>query len=397
MQPASPVPWHGVEFFGEHRRLRGGRYALPRGGTMGARLTDRWPVKRMTMRERMLAVVQRRPHDRVPFVMYSGQVPHEEAYALVGRGNIGLLPWTGVVRMESPNCRIETEKFARGGLNGVRATLHTPEGTLTQERFYTPAFGESAAPAPRKQFVTEPKDYRVLQAYFRDVQVYPDYENLDKTLRDLGDAGIPHVAVGRTPYQALWVEWVLLEDLAYHLADAPGVVEETMALMGDIIGRQCRIAAASAAPYVVFPDNITAPPIGVRNFEKYAVPYYNRLAAMLDGRPVYVHMDGDLKPLWDAIGRSGVRGLDSMSPPPDNDTCVADALRLWPEMRVAINFPSSVHLGTPRQVYGAAREILEQGGRSGRLQIQISENMPPGAWRKSFPQIARAVEEFAAP
>jgi hypothetical protein len=86
-----------------------------------------------------------------------------------------------------------------------------------------------------------------------------------------------------------------------------------------------------------------------------------------------------------------------MSPPPDNDTCVADALRLWPEMRVAINFPSSVHLGTPRQVYGAAREILEQGGRSGRLQIQISENMPPGAWRKSFPQIARAVEEFAAP
>jgi hypothetical protein len=354
-------------------------------------------MKRMTMRERMLAVVQGRPHDRVPFVMYQGMEPTEEVYALVGRGSIGLLPWIGVHRTEAPNCRFETEKIARRGLRGIRTTLHTPEGRRTQERFYTPAFGESASPATHKQFVKEPKDYRVLQAYLRDVQVHPDYEALQKALGDLGDAGIPHVAVGRTPYQALWVEWVLLEDLAYHLADAPGLVEETMALMGDVLRRQCRIAAASSAPYVCFPDNITAPAIGDRCFEKYAVPYYNELAAMLEGRPVYVHMDGDLKALWPAIGRSAVRGLDSMSPPPDNDTSVADALRLWPEMRVAVNFPSSVHLRSSKQIYATACEILEQGGHSGRLQIQISENLPPGAWRKSFREIARAVEDFGQP
>jgi len=352
-------------------------------------------MKRMTMRERMLAVVEGRPHDRVPFVMYQGMEPTEEVYALVGHQGIGLLPWVGVHRTESPNCRFEIEKIARRGLRGIRTTLHTPEGRLTQERFYTPAFGETASPATHKQFVKEPKDYRILQAYFRDVRVHSDPEGLDKVLADLGDAGIPHVAVGRTPYQALWVEWVLLEDLAYHLADAPGVVEETMALMGDVLRQQFGVAAASAAPYVCFPDNITAPAIGVRYFEKYAVPYYNELAAMLDGRPVYVHMDGDLKPLWPAIGRSAVWGLDSMSPPPDNDTSVADALGLWPAMRVAINFPSSVHLRPAEEIYAIAREILEQGGHSGRLQIQISENLPPGAWRKSLPEIARAIEDFA--
>ncbi len=36
--------------------------------------------------------------------------------------------------------------------------------------------------------------------------------------------------------------------------------------------------------------------------------------------PVFVHMDGDLKPLWNAIGESRVGGLDSFSPTPDNDT-----------------------------------------------------------------------------
>jgi hypothetical protein len=350
----------------------------------------------MTMRQRMLAVVEGRPPDRVPFVMYGGQVPHEEAWALVGRENVGLLPWTGVCRLESPNCRFVTEKIARGRLRGVRTFLHTPEGVLTQDRFYTPAFGEAAAAAPRKQFLTEPKDYRTFQSYLRDVEVHPAPESLPRVLRELGEDGIPHVAVGRTPYQALWVEWVLIEDLAYHLADAPAVVEETMALMGDVLRRQMRIAAATDAPYVVFPDNITAPMIGPANFAKCAAAYYNELAAMLDGRPVYVHMDGDLRPLWSEIGRSAVGGLDSMSPPPDNDTSVCDALRLWPRMRVAVNFPSSVHLRPAPEVYAAAREILEQGGRSGRLQIQISENMPPGAWRKSFPQIVRAIDDFTS-
>ena len=101
------------------------------------------------------------------------------------------------------------------------------------------------------------------------------------------------------------------------------------------------------------------------------------------GTPVFVHMDGDLKPLWRDIGSSGVRGLDSMSPPPDNDTSVAQALEMWPEMRLCINFPSSLHLKPPEEIRAAALEILEQGGRSNRLQIQISENLPPGRWQVS--------------
>ena len=52
------------------------------------------------------------------------------------------------------------------------------------------------------------------------------------------------------------------------------------------------------------PDNITAPVIGPKNFRKYCAPLYNELAEMLAdvGTLVYVHMDGDLKPLWKLIG-----------------------------------------------------------------------------------------------
>ena len=41
-----------------------------------------------------------------------------------------------------------------------------------------------------------------------------------------------------------------------------------------------------------------------------------------------------------------------------------------------------------------AEQILEEDGRSGLLQIQISENVPKGAWRTSFPAIADAIDAF---
>jgi len=351
-------------------------------------------MPRMTMRDRMLAVVQGKPHDRVPFVTYQGMAPLSEAWDLVGRGNLGVLRWVSVYRNETPHCRFDQEPIVQDGHKGVRTTLRTPEGDLAQEKFFTPAFGDSGPAATHKQFVTEPGDYKVVQTYFRDTRVHAEPEALPQVLRELGDDGSVQVTVNRTPWQALWVEWVRMEDLAWHLAEAPAVVEETMALMGEVLLAQCRMAAASPAPYVCFPDNITAPMVGVERFRKYGAPYYRAMAGMLDGRPVYVHMDGDLKVLWQAIGESGVGGIDSMSPPPDNDTSVADALRLWPQMRVAVNFPSSVHLRPAADVYAAAREILDQGGSSGRLQIQISEDMPPGAWLKSFPEIVRAIADF---
>ena len=37
---------------------------------------------------------------------------------------------------------------------------------------------------------------------------------------------------------------------------------------------------------------------------------------------------------------------------------------------------------------------VAEAGHTGRLQIQISENLPPGAWRKSYPIIVEAIREL---
>jgi hypothetical protein len=306
---------------------------------------------------------------------------------------IGLLRWSAVHRLETPHCRTVTEEHYEGEMRWERTTLYTPAGSLYQDRVYEPVYNSGAF---IKRYVEEPQDYEILWAYLEDGQVLPDYERYQRDQAKLGDEGLPLAAVERSPYQQLWVEWVDIDRLAGHMTDCPDRVQKTV----DILNRRARqifeIVYHSPAALIDFPDNITAPMIGLKRFLQYNVPLYNELADMLAERsvPVFVHMDGNLKPLWKAIAESKVGGLDSFSPTPDNDTSVAEAIRMWPEKRLFVNFPSSVHLRSYEEIRTEAVNILEAGGHTGRLEIQFSESVPYFAWRNSFQAIADAVESF---
>jgi len=349
----------------------------------------------MTMRERLIAVLRGGPVDRVPFVQYDGCAGStEEIWSVVGRENMGVLRWTSAHSTHAPNCRFEQRPIVRGERHGAITTMHTPAGSLEQEVLFQPDLGCSAT---RKHYVREPNDYDILLAYLRDIEIVPSPETVDQVIADLSDDGLPHVSVDRTPFQQMWIQWVCIEDLSYHLVDCPDRVHACMEAIARNVRRECEIAAQSNAPYIVFPDNITAPVIGDRLFREHCVPFYRELADMLTdgGVPVFVHMDGDLAALHSAIGESGIRGIDSLSPPPDNDTSVETARRLWPTMRLFVNYPSSVHLASEQAVYDQTVRILEEDGNSGLLEIQISENVPPGAWRRTFPAIIRAIADHS--
>jgi hypothetical protein len=350
-------------------------------------------MRQMTMRERILAVVRDQGPERVPFVNYEGlAAPNDEVWGLIGRENMGLLRWSAVHRLEHPGCRWESEQCERDGRRALRNRIRMPKGVIEETRLYQDDLGVWAA---AEHFVKQPADYGVLLEWLRDTVVVDDTDRFRRDETELGDDGLPHVGTDRTPFQQLWIQWVSIDRLCLDMIDCPDLVHACMDEMGRILREQFTLAARSGAPYVCVPDNITAPVIGERYFRQYCVPWYDELAAMLpEDVPVFVHMDGDLKPLWGAVAESGVRGLDSMSPPPDNDTSVADAVREWPQMRLFVNFPSSVHIASPERIREVTLGLLEEGAHTGRLEIQVSENVPPGAWRTSYPAIVGAIEEF---
>lgn len=355
----------------------------------------------MNIRERMLAVVREAKPDRVPFVQYDNlAAPNEKIWDKIGKDNMGVLRWCTAHRFEHPNCHFEREEITRDGQCGWRNTMVTPAGSLFEEKLLVPNMGGVTGFA--KHYVKTVDDYTILMAYLNDITVVQDATSVQKAIDDFGDAGLPHVSLERTPFQQLWIQWVSIEDLSMHLVDVPQLLQECMDLLGAILLQVSEVVLRAAhnvdIPYVVIGDNITAPLIGEERFRRYCLPYYKSVANRMAEKniPLFVHMDGDLKPLWNAIGESAVSGLDSFSPPPDNDTSVSDAVSMWPDMRFLMNFPSSVHLADPEVIYNQTKQILTQGGHTGRLQIQISEDVPPDVWQESFPQIVRAIEDFGA-
>jgi len=355
----------------------------------------------MTNHERVKAVIHRTELDHVPFLQYDGlAAPNEAVWAQVGRENVGIIRWSAVHRLEAPNCRTDTIRTTRDGLTISESTLATPAGTLTQVQHRDP---QSGAYFPVRRFVNEEADYAVLTAYLHDIQVVEDFDRFRKDQAELGDDGLAMVTLERTPYQQMWVRWVGLETLSFHLADCPDAVENCVLLWTDVCRRVYEVIEKAIetldVDYVNFPDNIAAPVIGRRYFGRYCVPLYREVASMLEahGLPLFSHMDGELGPLRESIAGSGVRGIDSFTPEPDTENRVDGALDWWPDTRLLVNFPSSVHLSSTEAVEETAADLLEQGGHSGQLALQISEDIPPEAWKTSFPAIIRAIDDFGRP
>jgi hypothetical protein len=352
--------------------------------------------EKISMRERILAVIKGDPLDRVPFVLYDAIFPTEILASVLGWDRFGLMRWSEVHKVEHPNCKFETQEFWKEDTRWHRTTLFTPIGSIYEERAFEPVLDSSSI---RKHYLQEKRDYEIFWYYLEDSILLEDYERYHRDQNELGDMGIPLVAVERTPFQQMWIQWAGLDNLAYHWIDFPEHVEKTIELLSARQKKLFEIAYYSPAEFIDFPDNITAPAIGPKKFAKYCVSFYNELADMLaeKNKLVFVHMDGDLKPLWSLIAESKVGGLDSFSPSPDNDTSVIEAVNLWPEKRLFVNFPSSVHLQPPERVRAEAENILLAAGHTGRLQIQISENVPPFSWKTSLPEIVRAIEDFGKP
>lgn len=351
----------------------------------------------MNMRERMLAVINGGELDRVPFVSYDNPwAPKEEVWPMIGQDNLGILKWMMPYKKHHPNCKIETKTIYRDGGEAYETIITTPKGSLREVKVPVP---KMFCLSIEEHFIKKPQDYEILCHWLQDCVVEEDYARLDQTREYLGDNGVPFIRLDRTPFQQLWIEWVKLEDLTLHMFDHADILENVISQLIRVERDIFDVVEKADVDLVNFPDNITAPLIGERYFRQYCLPLYKEMSERLADRniPVFVHMDGDLKPLWNAIGESGVKGLDSFSPPPDNDTSAADAISMWPEMRLFLNFPSSIHLEDEDTIYNKAMEILEQAGHTGRLQIQISENVPPGMWKKSYPVIVRAIHDFGKP
>ena len=368
----------------------------------------------LSKREKMIRTLREGYKDEALFVTYKDViVPTADLWDHVGRENVGIITFGDAHKYVSHKCSIERNEIVENGWKGEFNVLKTPIGSLNEKKLHNPLLGSTAI---REHYVKDIKDFEILQYYLNDLTVEPNLtrkpgesdsrEHVMLTPSEAealtGDDGLVMYVTDRTPFQQTWISWCELLDFAIYIAEEPDIVEPVLQRMGDLLLMAAEVAAEYArnneVHLVSIPDNITAPVIGRANFEKYCLPYYEKIVAMFKplGIRVFVHIDGDFKPLWSLIGKSGIGGIDSFSPTPANDTSIEDAVGMWPDMVLIANFPSPIHLSDEDTIYKTAIHLLEEGHKHGRMWMGLTENVPPDRWRQSIPPIIRAIGDYNA-
>ena len=318
----------------------------------------------MTHRERLLAVFEDTPTDRVPYFpdlfywytvrRHEGRIPERlrglTLYDIYREIDCGICRhvYGDYVKVGYRNTEFTTER--RRHLKTT--TIRTPVGTVREVRQATADSSESYFPV--EHFVKTIDDLKVLEYMVRDRVLEPNPDAVVKIGRRIAGQGIYTLVQNSSPMRRLLTEWFGLEAGVLALHDHPAEVARALEIIDAGEDEWTRITCETPGRIVILGDNvdrnILAPPI----FRKYQAPYYRKRAEAFHaaGKIVMLHMDGLLQGILPLMGETGIDVMDGLTPEPAGDF-------------------------TPEEV----REAL--GGRMkcwcGRLILNVADQVPPNA------------------
>lgn len=328
----------------------------------------------MTPRECVLARLDGRDSDRIPFVTWNNKLPGGQIQKDLLAQEICVFVKTTAYEIRHEGVRIEQTPFQEpDGTRKTRVTYHTSAGALTEIQRPMPGTVWT-----EKHVFSGPGDYDSVEALLKSYRYVPCYDRFEKDDRAFGGQSIGRAGTLHAPFhyvmnhlmplEIFWNEWVDNEDRVRRLLD---LVHANMIA-------QLRVLAASPAHYVVIDGNTQANIIGPDRYREFNMPYMAEACDILHkaGKKAASHMDGNNRVLAALIGQTGLDAIESFSPPPECDMPVADAIAAWPDKALICNFPPSRHLCPGDEVRRIAGDLLRDGSKSPRFMMGIIEDIP---------------------
>jgi len=302
----------------------------------------------MLPRERMLALLRGEMPDKIPLFhhhLLRGQKEREAR-------NRGL----GVVVYRP--CYVESienvEVVSRSVPNGLIRTYKTPVGSLSEVQAIGVGYGmagyafrdwKGIIPAIREFLVKEPDDYRVLKYIVENIHYAPYYFAVEDQVKHLGNDGIVVSDLPYEPMERLLLDWVDWKRFYIDLVRNPAIIDEIVELLEKKYEQELfPLAANSPSEVIRYGGNIDSILVSPPMFQKYYLPSYSKFAEILHakGKILSVHMDGRLRDLAQGIAKSKVDIVEAFTPPPMGDLTIGNALSLWNDKIIWINFPSAI-------------------------------------------------------
>ena len=348
----------------------------------------------MTTRQRIEAVLRGELPDRVPMTIYYSMLPRSQIERELRNRGLGFSWRTGVVGWEYPNCSVESHSYSNKDGSFSRTTWRTPVGEV-----YSISRQGGALSYGTSWTVEWPvksrDDYRVMEFIANDAKPVPAYDGFLETQRLVGEDGYVLSHVGYSPLMEMIVGLIGFDQFSFHMADHADAFWSLYDMLSRKMRRSYPLFAKSPAHVVLYGGNVHPEVMGLERFEKYVLPRYEELAALLheEGKLLGVHLDADNQLFKHAVAKSGIDVVEAFTPPPDCDLSVREAREVWPRKILWINFPSSLHLASPEVIRGTTEQLLLEAAPGDRFIIGVTEDIPADRWAVSLNEILEVVEQ----
>ena len=320
----------------------------------------------MTPRERVLSLIHGDLPDKIPFAHCDRHFPRGRVEREARNRGLALLCYRPCYVESMSNVEVITKTEG----NIMTRTYSTPAGSITERLKFGIGYGQAGygrdwkgmVPRRVEYAVKKSEDYDVLRLIVENTHYEPDYYPIEDQTKRLGDDGIVVATLPYSPFQRLLINWVGPRLYIHRIKQG-----ETIDEICEILGRRYEeelfpIAADSPSEVVAYGDNIDSILVGPPIFERYHLPSYEDCARILHGKGklLDIHMDGRLKDLSELISKSKLDIIEAFTLPPMGDLHINEALKIWKDKIIWINFPSSIStLMGPEDVKQYLKEQLE--------------------------------------
>ncbi len=322
------------------------------------------------IRDRVLAILEGRKPDRLPFIdrleiwyhsrMRTGTMPGafqnktlKDIHAYIGIGQqIFLAPYAlrlhgveVVYRFEGDLLHRELDpelenfpaqsypKYLALDKPGITTMeFITPAGKLNQAyEVSAQAYQMGINPYLIEHLIKDEADYKTTEYILERVEYVPRYDRILAAEAELGEIGYVVPLIHRIPFQQLLLEYIGDLNLFYALYDRPLLIQRLMTVLDQRMTEIFHQLAESPFPYIQHSDNLHGLMTNPKLFEAYCLPYYQRYAEIMhhSKKKLGSHTDGDVKPLLKLLAESGLDVCESFAPAPLTACTFEEAWDAW--------------------------------------------------------------------
>jgi len=366
----------------------------------------------MTNRERLLAILDGKSPDRIPWI------PRMKLWYNAQK-NMGTLPdrlkgmslremekvlWLGTPAREGRVHRIEyrnTDVIVRDeGLDTITEYV-TPKGTV---RFVKSMSEEEARLGVEGKLTTEyplkrEEDYDVWMYVVENTSYLPTYEEYEAYDRETGDDGLPMVAGGDCPFH-YWLKDLAGYQYGYlHLMDFPDRVEALLKLMAEKDKALWKVVAESPARLILHGVHFSSALTPPRYFDKYITPYYQEFSDLLHahGISLTMHADNDTSAILRSLKEAGYDMVECFVSAPMAKVTLKEAREAWgTSMIIWGGIPASIlEENYPEEKFDAyMMDLFRSIAPGDAFILGVSDNVMSNSMLSRIEKITEMVEKY---